>query len=312
MPEKTSSPDLLLSRRLLPRTQKHGIDTSITGMRIHELAIQRWLHRSFILAEGYPIPVVFASPVDAYSEISNQWKLDNNPYKYLLDLKDENGTPLYEPYPANIRYPIISVTRRGWVPRISASWGIHSWRKAYYPSIASDNPALEGSGTLTRDDLSATAKVRMPTGWDYKYEINHYCNYPETQAWFVNSVMRALSYAAGTMQTWIPVFDPTFSGVESRSLRLYLEGSIDTPTEWSPEGDQMTFRTAFTVVLEGYSTDPDVEVHPALWKITTGTSALPPEDLGKLDDPRKIIEEEDLREFDANQVFNAADDLPKT
>ena len=73
-----------------------------TSMRYHELALQRWLNRVFQVREGYAIPVVFTSPMDAFSQFRQLWSRDNNPFNYLLDLKDANGTPLYEPFPSPI------------------------------------------------------------------------------------------------------------------------------------------------------------------------------------------------------------------
>src|SRR3974390_3038558 len=86
----------------------------VTSMRYHELALAAWLNQKFILRQGYPIPVVFASPMDAFTKLQNLWKLEKNPFSYLFNLVDDKGTPLYEPYPAVPRYPLLSVMRKGW------------------------------------------------------------------------------------------------------------------------------------------------------------------------------------------------------
>lgn len=310
--------NLLLPRELLPQTQKHGIDTSITGMRVHELAIQNYLYKHFVVAEGYPVPVVFASPMDAYAAANTLWQAkeeENNPFQYLRALKDENGKAAY-PYPDNIRYPIISVKRMGWTPDIQRSWGIHKWRKAWYPSIVGElqekETIIESSGTIVQHDLAHVAQVRMPTGWNYKFQIDHFCKYPETQAWFVDSVMRSFPFAGGSMQTWIPVMYPTFYGAELRAIRLYLEGNIETPSLFEPEDGQVEFRTSFNIVLEGYSPDRDVELHPVLWTIASSICPLCPGELKELFDGPCVEEEADLREPMANRVFNEKQDLPKT
>src|SRR5712671_2429309 len=99
------------------------------SMRYSELAIQAWLNTRFFLRDNeFPVPVVFSQPLDAFHAFTKLWADANNPFKYLLDLKDEHGTPLYEPYPANIRYPLISVSRQTVKFRAYQNYSIHRFR----------------------------------------------------------------------------------------------------------------------------------------------------------------------------------------
>ena len=123
-------------------------------MRYHELALQRWLNKIFLLRWGVPVPVVFTSPMDAFSLFSQLWSEANNPFQYLLNIKDEKGAPLYQPYPQPVRYPVISVYRKGWKYRQYQNFSIHRMRWINWPSrrgmaaIAADGPMKPIRGGL--------------------------------------------------------------------------------------------------------------------------------------------------------------------
>ena len=128
VPLTPSQTPVLLPTKPLPEVQRGDLlDYTISPMRVHEVALQRWLYDNFFVMAGYPIPVVFSTPMDAFAEFQRLWqgKGEKNPFKFLLDAKDVNGNALYEPYPANIRYPLISVSRTGFVYRTTQSYGIH-------------------------------------------------------------------------------------------------------------------------------------------------------------------------------------------
>lgn len=300
MPQTPPAP-LLLPRELLPQTQRRGVTSDITAGRVHELAIQKWFYSHFFVSEGYPVPLVFATPMDAFSVAAELWKAPNNPFKYLLDAKDANGTPLYEPYPANIRYPIISVKRLGWNPRINQSYGIHRYRHAGYPTVNKD---------VKQNDLGNVIVTRMPVAWDFRYQIDHFCTRPDTQAIFIQTVMRSIVWAAGAIQTWIPVVYPGYFGTGHPMCRLYLDGNIENATPDEPSDAQVEFRTSFTLVLEGYSPDLDQVLWPTLWREIVGANPVSPEDLNTLFANPEVVIDEDLREHNENAVFKTLPDLP--
>ena len=146
-----------------------------TSMRYHELNLQRWLSSRFFVREGYGVPVVFSTPMDAASHFKQLWSDENNPFKYLLELKDAEGTPLYEPHPSPIRYPLISVMRRGIRYRPYQNFSIHSWRHINWPTVS--DPGEPGPGTeqqgvgLVKCDLGNVTTSRMPLDFYYCFQI---------------------------------------------------------------------------------------------------------------------------------------------
>lgn len=268
-----------------------------TGMRYHELALQRWLYGTFFVRTGYAIPVVFSTPMDAFGTFDKLWKSDNNPFKYLFDLKDERGTPLYEPYPPNLRYPLISVFRRGWKYRPNQNYSIHQWRPINWPTVSPD---------VGRCQLGNTLVSYRPMAWDYRWQIDHYAMRPDTQAYFVEKLMRSMWLTGGTPQAWIPVHYP---GWGWHNIRIYIDGDIENSTLEEPEDQKhVEFRTTFTLVMEGYSVDQDIKVVPALWSLLIRNAPeASPQDISSA-----FVEQEevDLRLHDNNTSMLARGGIP--
>ncbi len=251
-------------------------------MRYHELAIQKWLNKIFVLRWGVPVPVVMTSPMDAFSLFSKLWSEANNPFQYLLDAKDDNGVPLYQPYPAPVRYPVISVYRKGWKPRNYQNFSIHRMRYINWPTVSSVGPARFGKhrqgSNLTLCELGDVTTSRFPMAFDYRFQIDHFCNRPDTQAFFTSQLFREFWRTGGPqLQTWTVVKYPGFG---DKLIRLYIDGDIENPTPEEPEeGKNVEFRTSFTVVLEGYDLDLDYKIYPALWNVLLRVGSAPPEAL---------------------------------
>jgi len=241
-------------------------------MRVHELALQRWLNRVFLLKEGFPVPVVFSPPMDAFSHFTELWRMpkDQNPFGYLLDLKDDNGKPLYMPFPAPPLYPIISVKRRGWSYRPEQSFAYRYWRRLSLPTISSD---------VELNDLATTAQAKMPAAWSFKFQIDHYAMQPMTQALFIEALLRrGFPDAATVPQCWIEAVYPGYFG--KKLIRMTLDGDIQDITTNQPEdGKHVEYRTSFNVTVEGYSVPSTVVSAPVLWKIVFANSTLSPEQL---------------------------------
>ena len=270
-------------------------------MRIHEVALQRWFYSHFFVTEGYPVPLVFATPMDAFSTFQVLWGSPDNPFTYLLEAKDSEGRPLYEPYPATVRYPLISVSRKGMSYRPEQSYGTHTRRRAYYVTLASN---------VTQADLGNVVSCQMPTAWNFTYQIDHYCTRPDTQAIFIQKLMKTLRFGGGTPQTWIPVIYPAWFGTDHRVIRMYVNGGIDTISNEEPGDAQVEYRTSFTVVLEGYSPDLDVELNPTLWTYFQGTNPVTLDQINNVQRPPIVETTEDLRVTGYNPVFNELADLP--
>jgi len=280
-----------------------GIKTgslSVTSMRYHELAVMAWLNIIFQVREGYPVPVVFASPMDAFAHFANLWKDENNPFTYLFSAKDDSGTPLYEPYPSPVRYPLISVYRKNFKYRTGQNFSIHRFRHINWPTV-SDN--------VDKTDLANVTTSRMPMAFDYRYQIDHFCMRPDSQAFFIQKLMDVFWRTGGSLQTWIPV---NYPGWGKQLVRLYLDGDIENATPEEPEADKnVEFRTTFTLVVEGYSVDADIKIFPAFWTLVfknTGVYGRSPTPTELAD--AEIIAVRDERIQNANPTLDARANVP--
>lgn len=252
------------------------------SMRYHELALQRWLNLNFVIRNGFPVPVAYTKAMDAVSQFNDIWSRPDNEFTYLLKLKDANGTPLYEPYPQSIRYPLIAIDRKSWKTRPYQNFSIHRWRHINWPAVSDSGTIVYGkpSGNtgMTLERLGEVTTSRMPMAWDFKYELNYYCNRPDHQAFFVEAVMRKLWMGGGQQpQFWMTVDYP---GWGPRNVRAYLDGDIEDATPDAPEADQqVVYRTTLHITIEGFDVDLNYVVYPALWTMLVGSRPVSPDEL---------------------------------
>lgn len=264
--------------------------------RYHDLWLRRWLYSLFFVREGFPVPVVFASPSDAFSQFQTLWSLDKNPFRYLLELKDANGTPLYEPHPSPVRYPLISVYKKSTKYRTWQNFSYHRWRHINWPTVASD---------VHKCDLGNVTTSQMPMAWDFTYQIDYYSMRPDSQAFWIEKLMWEMYRTGGVPQTWICVQYP---GWGPQMVRLRLEGDLQNNTpEAPPEGEHTEYRTTIQVVLEGFSVDLDYRVYPALWELIFRDSSA-------VTDPAEaytILASADLRYQDNNVTLDSRSNVPE-
>lgn len=293
------------------KTQEvHAGALDAQSMRYHELWLQRWFYARFFVREGASVPVVFSTPMDCVAHFKNLWADDNNPFKYLLDLKDEKGTPLYEPHPSPIRYPLISVMRRGIKFRPYQNFSLHNWRHLNWPTVSDAGPAVPGREQqgvgLLKCDLGNVTTSRMPMAFDYKFQVDHLCLRPDTQAFFVEKVLTQFWRGGGGMQTWM---DIEYPGWGAQYVRLYLEGDVDqfAPDDATLNDKNVEFRTSFNLVLEGFSLDVDYQVKPVLWKLVERNRSATPKELENLLHPTLTT---DLRLSGSNPVLDSRLDVP--
>jgi hypothetical protein len=240
-----------------------------TSVRYHELWLLHFLNNLFYVRLGYPVPVVFTSPMDAFANFQQLWASANNPFAYLLHLKDAEGNAIYQPYPQPVRYPIISVYRKGWKYRPYQNFSIHRMRHINWPTVSDTGPLLAGKvqvGTgLRKIDLGNVTTSRWPMAWDYRFQIDHFCMRPDTQSFFMEQLMREFWRTGGKPQTWLPIHYP---GWGKRLVRLYLEGDIENLTPEEPEDEHnVEFRTSITIVIEGFDVDLYYKTYPAFWTL---------------------------------------------
>jgi len=274
-------------------------DQYVSAMRWHELALQRWLYSRFFVSDGYPIPVVFTAPMDAFSYFEQLWKSENSPFQYLLDAKDDKGTPLYLPHPAPARYPVISVHRKGWKYRATQNYSIHQYRHINWPTYA-DN--------VVQGDLGRVTVSQRPMAWDFIYQIDHQCLYPGDQALFLQAAMSTFWRTGGGLQDWLRIAYP--APFLPKRVRLYVQGDgFDSLTPEETPSDRVTiYRTSFNVVIEGYLPNLRLEELPALWKFALNTSIpATPSTLETLFTQTTTV---DLRTDANNQVMASRDNVP--
>ena len=274
-------------------------------MRCHELYLQKWLYSRFFVSQGYPVPCVFSTPMDAFSSFAQLWASENNPFAYLLDAKDAEGTPLYEPYPSPVRYPLISVMRKGIAFRPGQNFSIHRWHHINWPTISDEQPVpgTEQIGTdLKKCDLAHVTTSRMPMAFDYKFQIDHFCLRPDTQAFYVERLLNQFWRSGGKMQTWM---DIEYPGWGSQYIRVYVDGAIDHSVPEDLQGKNVEFRTSFTVVIEGFSIDVAYQVEPAVWKFVFASAS--PGQLDRLSLPALTV---DVRPGGVNAVLNSRPNVP--
>jgi len=241
-----------------------------TGIRYHELALQRWLNQNFFVVDGYPVPVVFTSPMDAYSHFKELWaSASGNPFEYLLDAKDPNGTPIYRPHPAPPAYPLFSIHRRDIRWRKDQAYSIHRWRHLSWPTSVT-------SGTNLRDQLGNVAVARMPMAWDFEFQLDFFCLRPDTMAVYVEHFMRTMYRAGGTPQTWLTVAYPYYGHMFARTS-LQGDALRQMTPEAAADGQPVVFRVSATLTMEGWVPDIKIEVVPAFWNLVlTGKTEVSP------------------------------------
>lgn len=233
----------------------------LTGMRWHELALQHWCHTRFLVQDGYPIPVIFTSPLDAFSDFKQLYQVENGPFAYLFNAKDEEGKPLYQPHPAPLRYPLISIMRKGWGFRNDGNYSIHQNRRIHWVSRNSD---------IVRKDLSKVSVANMPMAWNYKFQLDFFCMRPDTLAVFVQRLMKQFWRSGGTPQTWIVVQYPGYFGWQY--IRMTLQGDVENMTpEEVPDNEVTTFRVSCQLLIEGFEPDFNLVEYPTLWKTVLQT-----------------------------------------
>lgn len=236
-------------------------NSMITPMRIHEMAIMNWCNSHFFVRDGYPVPVIFSKPMDAFSHFQDLWKSSENPFRYLLDVKDEKGTPLYEPYPSPPRYPLISVNRRRESFRPSGNFSTHRQRTVSWPTVS--------DGT-DRQDLGSVRVRNRPMGINFHLDVSFWCLRPDTQALFMQRVWGCFWRSGGAPQTWIPVSFPTEEG--TIQVRMVMEGDLTDATPDDPGVEQVKYQTSFGLRIEGWQVDMRDLVLPTLWKVMTNVN----------------------------------------
>lgn len=268
----------------------------LTPMRVHEIALMRWCHANFFVADGYPTPVIFAKPMDAFGQFKSLWKKPDNPFTYLLQIKDKKGTPLYQPYPEPAMLPLISINRRKQTFRTLQNYSIHRNRHVSWPTVDKG---------VTREDLGAVRVRNRPMAVSFHLDVTFLCLRPDTQAVFMQRVWNCFWRSGGRPQTWIPVAYPTELGLTN--VHMELEGDITDTTADDPGDSQVLFRTSFSVRIDGWQLDLQDLTYPAIWyQVINFNLAISPTKLLPLFSTRT-----DMRPIEENYALDTRGGIPK-
>lgn len=225
--------------------------------RWHGLALKNWCFERFMVLEGLPVPVIIGPPMDAFSQFEQLWREPNNPYKYLLQAKDEKGAPLYQPHPAPPSYPLISLWNKGWEFRPQDNHSIHRMVVGW-PTTSSN---------VLIDDMGEVAVAQRPMAWTFHFQLDFFCRRPDTLSRFVTEVMRSFWRSGGQLQTWLRINFPHYWGPQN--VRLMLPGNrIDNTTQEETAPNEILInRVSIPLSIEGYLPELKFSVLPSLWKM---------------------------------------------
>ena len=280
-------------------TPKHSrFDAGITNMRVHELAVMRWLNHRFLVADGYPMPVLFTKPMSAYSDFRKLWSQDGGPFAYLLQAKDKEGRPLYQPHPTAPAYPLLTVNRKSWKFAPQRNFGSQWFRHAGWATAAKD---------VKKNDLGTAREQRMPQAWDYSIQVDHYATRPDQQAHFIQELLLGWFPSAATPNTWIKAVYPSIFG--RKLIRVLLDGDVTDSTEEEPAEGYRVYRTTVNLIVEGWVPDPDFIYVNTFWKEAERAVAISPTELEQVFSP-EVTQVQDLRSTENNGVFNTATGMP--
>jgi len=178
----------------------------------------------------------------------------------------------------SVRYPLLSVMRQGIRFRPYQNFSTHRWRHVNWPSVSDTEeiPGKEQIGNeLVQCDLGHITTSRMPMAFDYRFQVDHFCMRPDTQAFYIERLLNQFWRSGGGLQTWM---DIEYPGWGQQYIRIYIEGDIDhrAPEDSAVQNSPVEYRTSYTLVVEGFSIDVDYQIEPALWKMIV-TSAKPEE-----------------------------------
>jgi hypothetical protein len=285
-----------LSRNATPRHSR--FDATVTSMRVHELAVMHWLNERFLVADGYPMPVLFSKPMSAYSDFRKLWSQKGGPFEYLLNAKDKEGRPLYQPHPSPPIYPLLTINRIGWKFDPQRNFGSQWFRHAGWVTVEKN---------ATKRNLAVVREQRMPQAWDYRLQVDHYAMRPDQQAHFIQELQLGWFQSASVPNTWIKAVYPNIFG--KKLIRVIQDGDITDSTEEEPADNYRVYRTTVNLTVQGWVPDPDFIYVNSFWVEAERATAISPDQLNEVFSP-EVSKTEDLRSTENNDVFNSATGMP--
>lgn len=200
------------------------------------------------------MPVVYAAPMLAFAEFNRLWQDPRSIFNYL------KAPTAASVWPVNTRTPLIShiLTGTKYRPELSAATKVN--RYSSWPSVSS---AAQG---MRENYLAEVQQVRYAQAFDFNFQLDFWCQDPNTQNIFFEQLFNAFRVSsAGEQQTWVPVPYPPSHGTQMVRLRLTGDPQNIVDTN-SPAVDNVTlYRTSLNISIEGYRPDRTIITVPAVW-----------------------------------------------
>ena len=264
---------------------------------MHAIALVRWLNHRFLLREGVPIPVILASPMDAFSQFDKLWQQANSPFAYLQNMGQTPGTPAV--YPVNQRYPLLSLDFRSAEYAANRSYSGRVYRCLGWPTVeAQDTPGM------TLSQLGWVNQARMPLAFNYRYQLDHWALRPDTQAFFIRQLFKAVKASGADLQTYIKVLYPAYYG--GALVKLRIDPNIQDGTQKDPADDTIKYRTTVNLTVEGWAIDQTIRTTKAFWILNNLAVAFDPAQLDQV----YLMQNTDLRPYQDNPVLALRANLP--
>jgi hypothetical protein len=253
------SPDLGFDGAELRKHDRFNLE--LTAVRVHAVALNRWFSKNFLVAEGYAIPVIFATPMDAFSKFNLLFSRPNNPFLYLNEINSPHVDP------GNPKFPLINISFKSASLRATQNYGSRTFRNIDWRTVSGTK---EG---VTKSQMGVVTQARLPQAWDFQYQIDFWCLRPDTQSIFIEQLLDRFKFGGGAPQVWISVVYPGYVGW--MGCRSFLEGgAIQDTTEKDPGDSVLKHRTTFNLTVEGWRPDLDRTYVPALWYAVFGADAV--------------------------------------
>jgi hypothetical protein len=179
-----------------------------------------------------------------------------------------------------------------------------SYSGRVYRRLGWPTPEPETQPGMTLSQLGWVQQARMPLAFDYKYQIDHWCLRPDTQAFYIRQLFKAVNASGGELQAYVKTIYPSYYG--NALVKLRLDPDVQDSTEKDPVDNTVKYRTTVNATLEGWAIDQTIYVTPTLWTISSMSIAFDPNQL----DMVYLMNSTDLRPYQQNPVLGLRQNLP--
>ena len=290
--------------KVIPKVLGYGqedapsdFEFELTEVKMHALALTRWINQWSFLKEGVPTPVIWATPMDAFSQFDKLWQDANSPFAYLKGMGQPDGAAVV--FPVVQRFPLINIDFRGMSYAADRSYSGRTYRRLGWPTV-------EGQQTpgVTLSSLGYVSQARMPLAFNYRYQVDHWALRPDTQAFFIRQLLKSVRASGAELQTYVRTLYPSYYG--NALVKLKIDSDINDTTEKDPTDQTVKYRTTINCTLEGWAIDQTLTVTPTFWTVNNMSIAFDPNHLDQI----YLMNSTDLRPYQQNPVLGLRQNLP--